>query len=151
MEGGVTLIPSGSIDCRNLKAPRERSWPSEKFMVEPISPASDSLSNENSWSKRINRLKKGDAPLFALKVSESYERSERNGTPNSHSTFPDFEGISEVSLNPEIQFRSGYHMVEPTTDYPCRNNIDRQIVKFGGNSPGFSPTHCANLKGDYYT
>ena len=123
MEGGVAVVARPGGERAISQSPGERGRPAEQLLVEVVADPADRLSDEQSWSGRVQEC--GDVGAGAAQPPQPDERAGGHPAPDPQSALPDRERTPPVVwyLVPARR-----EVVEPAADQAGREPPDRDLV-----------------------
>ena len=127
MEQRACRVSGGHVRRVDLEAPRQSRRSTEELLVEPVSPTTYRLGDQQSRGQGVGDRAEADARAFDGDIHA--ERTEGDATPNSQASTPNLEGEHRVTTRAEISIGGRDDVVNARTDDAERNRPERGVVQ----------------------
>src|SRR5207302_9791246 len=125
MEGRVLLVARDAVAGIDFQPPREAGRLAVELLVEPVPPAADSLSEQQSRRDHIHEV--AHAPARAADDHRACEATEQDAAPDAEAALPDGEDALPLRLRdliPAGDVVVGARADDPERDAPHRDAQD---------------------------
>lgn len=113
MERRVVLVAVRAVVRRDLQPPREVGGPTEEFLVDPVAPSADSLSQRDRRRERPGNLAEPDTSARDRDLDAQGTEADRS--PDPLAALPDVERSPGVAAGREVELGIGEDVVDPAS------------------------------------